>query len=222
MERQGIHELSAAYALHALDAEEERAFEDHLAHCDECRDEVASFHEAAGAMAYDVEAPPPPPALKLRILQGARAERSNVVPLRRRWTFPVAAAAAVAASFAAVGLGIWAATLSSRLEDERAANAQAAQIVQLAGARGSLVIAPSGEAALLVKDLGPAPEGKTYEAWVIQGDMPRPAGIFPGGERTAFVLTRPVPRGATVAVTLEPAGGVDQPTGEPLFTAKSA
>jgi anti-sigma-K factor RskA len=222
MERQGIHELSAAYALHALDGEEERAYEDHLAHCVECREEVASFQEVSGAMAHGVEAPPPPPALKQRILDRARGERTTVVPLRRRWIFPAAAATAVAASVAAVGLGIWAATLSSRLEDERAANARAAQIVQLAGARGSLVVTPSGEATLLVKGLRPAPEGKTYEVWVIQGDMPRRAGIFAGGERTAFVLTRPVPRGAVVAVTLEVAGGVDQPTGTPLFTAKSA
>jgi hypothetical protein len=36
------------------------------------------------------------------------------------------------------------------------------------------------------------------------------------------VLTRPVPAGAVVAVTLEVAGGVEQPTSNPLFTAKSA
>jgi anti-sigma-K factor RskA len=222
MERQGIHELSAAYALHALDAEEERAYEDHLAHCAECLDEVASFQEVAGQMAYAVEAPAPPAHLRVRILDRARAERATVVPLRRRWAFPVAAAAAVAASLTAVGVGIWAASLSSRLEDERAANARSAQVFELAGAQGSLVVTPSGEATLIVKDLGRAPQGKTYEAWVIQGEVVKPAGTFPGGEPTAFVLSRPVPRGTTVAVTLEVAGGVDRPTTRPLFSVESA
>jgi anti-sigma-K factor RskA len=222
VEAQGIHELSAAYALHALDLTEESAFEEHLARCARCRDDVSSFHETAAALAYDVEAPPPPAALKERILERARAERPKVVPLRRRWTLPVAAAAAVAASLAAVGLGIWAARLSSQLDDQRAENAKLAEVVTLAGARGSLIVTPSGEAALLVRELAPAPRGKTYEAWVIEGKVVRRAGLFPGGTRTAFVLTRQVPAGAVVAVTLEVAGGVDQPTGKPLFTAKSA
>jgi hypothetical protein len=169
-----------------------------------------------------VEAPPPPPALKERILERARAERPNVVPLRRRWTLPTAAAAAVAASLAAVGLGIWAARLSSQLDDERAANARLAEVVTLTGASGSLIVTPSGQATLVVKKLAPAPAGKTYEAWVIEDNVARRAGTFAGGEPTAFVLTRPVPAGAVVAVTLEVAGGVEQPTSNPLFTAKSA
>jgi hypothetical protein len=38
-----------------------------------------------------------------------------------------------------------------------------------------------------------------------------------GGGEVAFQLTRKVPDGAIVAVTLEPAGGVDQPTTDPIF-----
>jgi len=221
MERQGIHELSAAYAVHALDAEEERAFEEHLAHCGECRDDVTSFQESAAALAYDVEAPAPPPALKERILERARAEWKVVVPLRRRWTFPVAAAAAVAASLAAIGLGIWAARLSSELDEVRETRARAADVYALEGASGSLVVTPAGEATLIVKELARAPAGKAYEAWVIDG-APKPAGLFQGGGQTAVLLTRPVPEGATVAVTLERAGGVQQPTGDPLFSSKRA
>ncbi len=39
---------------------------------------------------------------------------------------------------------------------------------------------------------------------------------------THVALTRPVPEGATVMVTLEPAGGTTKPSGSPVFTAKSA
>jgi anti-sigma-K factor RskA len=66
----------------------------------------------------------------------------------------------------------------------------------------------------------PAPAGKTYEAWVIQGDRPVPAGTFAGGGQVAFPLTRKVPDGAIVAVTLERAGGVEQPTTDPVFASE--
>ena len=50
--------------------------------------------------------------------------------------------------------------------------------------------------------------------------MPQRAGLF---ERPGVaLLTRPVEPGQMVAVTLEHDGGVDAPTGAPLFTASSA
>ena len=116
MEADAIHELTAAYALDALDEQDEREYEEHLARCPSCREELASLTEAATGLAYGVESPPPPPALRDRILEQARSERPNVVPLRRpAWrSWPIAVAAAAAC--AAIGLGIWAATLSRSLD----------------------------------------------------------------------------------------------------------
>jgi anti-sigma-K factor RskA len=210
MERTGIHELSAAYALDALDADERGEFEEHLRHCPECREAVASFQETASALAHHVEMPPPPPSLRDRILEQARRERPNVVPLRPRWIFPATATVAAVAACAAIGLGIWAATLNNRLGERPEA-------VGLSGANGSLIVSPAREGTLVVRNLDPAPAGKTYEAWVIKGGTPLPAGTFTGGGRVAFVLTRPVPDCAIVAVTLERAGGVAKPTTTPLF-----
>ena len=110
MEADALHDLTAAYALDALDPEDARRYEAHLAHCSRCHDELAELSEAAGALAYATEASAPPPALRARILDQARAERPNVVPLRPRWLRPVIAAAAVAAC-AAIGLGLWASSL---------------------------------------------------------------------------------------------------------------
>ena len=76
-----LHELTAAYALDALDPDEERAYEEHLARCEQCREELTGFREAAGALALAVDPTSPPPALRGRILDAARAERSNVVTL---------------------------------------------------------------------------------------------------------------------------------------------
>jgi anti-sigma-K factor RskA len=208
----GIHELSAAYALDALDPADERVFETHLAHCEECREHVAAFQEAAAALGHGSVAPPPPPRLRDRILSEARRERGeNVAPLRPRWLLPATATAAAVAACAALAFGLWAASLRGEL-DERA------QVVALAGAQGSLVVAPSGEATLIVSNLAMAPLDKTYEAWVIVDGEPRAAGLFRGGGQTAVPLTRPVPDGAVVAVTLERAGGVSRPQTDPLFT----
>jgi anti-sigma factor RsiW len=229
MEADTIHELTAAYALDALDEREEREYEEHLARCPRCREELASFTETATSLAYGVESPAPPPELRDRILVRARAERPNVVPLRPAWRSWTAAAAAVAAC-AAIGLGIWAATLSRSLDHERSARAAQARVVSivgdpaarrfsLSGAHGTLVVARHGDAALLVSNLPPAPAGKTYEAWVILGKTPKRAGIF--GEAKPFKLTRPVPQGAIVAVTLERHGGVSLPTTKPITAAQA-
>lgn len=216
MEGREIHELSAAYALDALDPDENRVFEEHLARCSQCRDDVASFQETTAALAHDVDAPPPPPALRQRILERARSERPTVVPLRRRWVVPATAGLAAAASVAAIALGIWAASLSSELD-------QRAEVFPLSDGRGSLVVAPGGEATLVVSGLSPAPSGKTYEIWVFKDGEPRRAGLFDDAERrTAVAVMRPVSEGDVVAVTLEVAGGVDAPTGRPLFTAEAA
>jgi anti-sigma-K factor RskA len=217
MERQGIHELSAAYALDALDRDDQRRFEEHLAQCAGCRDDVASFQEAASALAYDVDVAAPPDALRERILERARIEGpSNVTPLRaRRWSLRVATGIAAVAACAALAFGLWAASLSNELGDR-------AEVIELSGADGSLLIEPSGQAMLIVDRLGRAPAGKTFEIWVIEEDRPRPAGLFPGApSRSVVPLTRPVPEGAVIAVTLERAGGVQKPTGEPLFTAEA-
>ena len=221
MEHERVHELTAAYALHALRPDEERAFEAHLSRCSECREELASFDDTTAALAYGVEAPAPPPALRERILTEARAERPNVRSLRPRWAAPAAAVAAVAA-VAALALGLWAVSLSNELKSEREARSEQPRVFPVSGTDGRLVVAPTGEAVLLLPDLDPAPRGKTYEAWVIEDGAPQPAGLFEGGERTAVALVRPVPEGATVAVTIERAGGVPAPTGRALFTARAA
>jgi anti-sigma-K factor RskA len=236
MERAEIHELSAAYALDALEGKDLDAFEEHLAHCAECRENVATFQRVASDLAYDVEAPEPPAGLRGRILDQAAAERPKVVSLpRRRWAFPVAATAAVAAGIAAIALAFWAADLSQQVDDLEAQQHRANEALialidpsashfALEGADGVLVVDDeSGEGKLVISGLAGAPSEKTYEAWVIEGDQAVPAGLFSGGDdQTVVPLTAPVPEGAIVAVTVEQTGGVDAPTQQPIITSEQA
>jgi anti-sigma factor RsiW len=227
-----VHELTAAYALDALDPEERETYEAHLAQCERCREELASLGETATALAFGVTSPAPPERLRGQILAAAAAERENVVPLpvRRPW---LAAAASVAAC-AAVGLGVWAGTLSHSLDRARATSARAevaAQVladpnsrkVSLKGGNGMLAVDPSGRGVLVVHRLPAAPSGQIYEAWVIPpGGVPRKAGLFSSkGSMTMVPLAENVPKGSIVAATVERAGGVDKPTQTPVFSAQT-
>jgi anti-sigma-K factor RskA len=203
-----IHDLAAAYALNALEPEDRWTYERHLDHCERCPDEVARLRAGAVQLGYAATGPEPRPELRDRILRAAREERmAPVTPLRRRWLFPATAVAAAAATVAAVGLGLWANSLRNDVDGRR--------VVAMQGG-GSLVI--SGDEASIVACVDRAPAEKTYEAWVIENKVPRPAGLFRGG-CVMVPLTRPVERGDTVAVTLEAKGGSNVPKGEILMSA---
>jgi anti-sigma-K factor RskA len=198
-----LHELTAAYALDALDADEAEAYERHLSQCEECRQELAGLNEAAGHLAYATVAPAPPARLRAAILERAAAERSNVVPLlRRRWVARGLAVAAAAAACIVVGLTV---ALSKSSQT-----------------REYTLVLNNGKATLRIDGLKAAPSGKTYEAWVIpNGHAPRPAGLFHGGASATVHLRGTVPHDAVVAVTVERAGGVRAPTTTPIFSARA-
>lgn len=215
-----LHTLSAPYALDALTLDERTEFEEHLRTCERCREELAGLQDAAASLAFAVEGPAPPAALRAAILDAARAERPNVVPLRPRRTFTtVAAGFAVAASVAAVVFGLWAASLHNSLSSSRDAvrvlGDPASRHLPVGGSRGELVVAPSGQAVLAVR-LPKLSSGKTYEAWIASSSVKR-AGQFDG--RT-FTLPRHVSRGEQVMVTVERSGGVDAPTSKPLLAVR--
>jgi anti-sigma factor RsiW len=217
-----LHELTAGYALDALDPDELERYEAHLATCEPCRDELQGFWRVSASLARAAGGPQPPASLRGRILEQAHSERPKVVPLRRRFTLPVLLPAAVAAA-AAIAIGIWAVGLSRELDDAKdkvALLGPHAQVFETANGEANLVVAPNGEAALVVPRLPPAPAGKDYEIWVFENGVPQRAGLFegPGIAR----LTRPVEPGQMVAVTVEPEGGLDAPSGAPIFTASSA
>ena len=229
MEREPIHSLTAAYALDALEDREAAEFEQHLGGCTECREELADLQGTAASLAYALEGPAPPAALRERILVQARREDVNVIPLPSRRAFRVATAAAAIAACAAIGLGVWAASLSSELDERSAAPSDAALAVladpgashvALEGADGTLVVAPSGDAALVVQSLEPLSEGRYYTAWVSpDGESMTHAGAFGADDATEVVsLTEPVPDGGLVAVTIEDRPDTDAPSADPIIT----
>jgi anti-sigma-K factor RskA len=228
------HELIAGYALDALEPDDRARAKALLDRSEEAREELRAFTEATAAMATAVSGPVPPPALRERILDAARADRETVVPLasrRRPRLVPLLGAAAALAAVVAVALGIWGLSVSSDLDDSRAALSQAraaaavlaspdARNVGLAQGDGSLVVSGS-DAVLVLNDMEAAPAGKTWEVWVLDGETPVRAGVFPGGgPRDVVPVDGNVGQGAKVLVTLEPSGGVDAPTTSPVVASE--
>src|SRR4051794_26464392 len=103
MAHERIHELAAVAALGALEPGEQHELDEHLKACDECRGEAESLRDAAAVLALAYEPVRPPAALRGRLLEAARAEAPNVVPLRPRGHLPRPVLAALAAA-AAVAL----------------------------------------------------------------------------------------------------------------------
>jgi hypothetical protein len=222
----------AAFAISALDDEEQRLVDAHVASCPSCRAQVRAFAETAWAIA-ETAARDVPPQLRTAIVErarGAGSTRASRVAqlfeaLRRPVPLIVPLALAVVLVVALAGYGI------ARRDADRYASAIAgavgAKVVPLAatgaaaGVRGSLVIPANGGAPYLLLDLPAAAAGKTWEAWVIRGDTAVRAGVTDDRGVTTLTLTTSVAAGDTVAVTAEPAGGVDAPTGTPVLAGKS-
>lgn len=239
-------ELRDHYELYALGlAEEPESSEirEHLARsCATC---TPAMRRARELMAlFGTTAPPAEPSAELRRrVLAAVAERPA-----RRWSWaPVWAAVAAAAVIAAVFFqtresraeaelarvkaeSTSQATELARLNDALAILNQpdARQVVFGAGApqppRGRVFVDAKRGVLLLASNLPPAPSGKAYEMWVIpKKGIPAPAGLFQSAaDGTAlYIHSGPVDVAATgaVAVTLEPAAGVPQPTSTPIIAA---
>jgi anti-sigma-K factor RskA len=73
-------------------------------------------------------------------------------------------------------------------------------------------------AALIADDLPALTEDQVYELWYIGESGPRPAGTFTVDESGAVsqILEGDMQAGDLVGVTIEPAGGSEQPTTDPI------
>jgi anti-sigma-K factor RskA len=102
--------------------------------------------------------------------------------------------------------------------------ARGLQQVQLAGlpaassAAGRMFVDPgTGDAVFSASGLPSLPSDRTYQLWFIEAGKPVSAGIFGVGPRGGGrLLVQSVPPAGSIdawAVTVEPAGGVPQPTG---------
>ena len=202
--------LSGAYALNALDAEEAKAFEAHLADNEDTRNEVTELADTAVLLGLAVDPVTPPASLKASIMaqlattpqldrepvvgQDARSSGRAETKARARWfQRPVNAVIGVAAAVALIiGGGVAVNAISTSVSNSAAANQLAA--IQAAsdsqslkgsvagGGNATLVFAASlKSSALIVEGMNSLPADKVYELWYINDEGARPAGTFTVG-----------------------------------------
>ena len=232
-----IHQLAAAYALDAVDERERAEFEAHYPTCAICRPEVAGFRETLSQVAASV-AVEPPASLKSNVMAeiGSTRQLSPLLPdsvvdlaTHRRNRHRMVRAVSVAAALIALAVGAYAVGRqsgnSNDFADEAAAVFAKHDMVNttLVGTgTGSFKVAwsPSSSKAVVVGDGLPDPgPGRAYELWLIDGSGAHAVRLL---DKAAG---REVRRVVTVdgqptkwAVTVEPDGGVDQPTGTIIFS----
>ena len=239
MDHGRFEELKDAYVLGALAEEERREFEAYLAAHPERQAEIEDLGAVAGLLALSPQEHEPPPELRSRIMEAVGGEAVRPRASRRSpfaWIgelLSVRSLALGAAALLVIGLFSWSMLLRGEVQDLQGrvqslqSQPQGPQMATLGGAgteqgaRAELVTLEGDWAVLVVEDMPPVPEGKTYQIWVIEDDVPKPSGLFkPRQDSVAAVVEHPLGGGDVIAVTVEPEGGSAKPTSDPLLVAE--
>ncbi|UKJ62524.1 anti-sigma factor [Cellulosimicrobium cellulans] len=228
-----VRDLLPAYALDAVDDVERRAVERLLAADPDARRELDEYRDVVAAFA--VESAPPPglrDAVLARVAASAGEGTGNgvVVDLaaarrarRRRWTGLAAAVAAVVAVAVPTTVAVRATQEQSRLEAqadaiERMLADPDATILHgdVAGGGQASVLAAGDDMFFRASDLPDAGDDRDYQLWVVEPDgAVVSAGVLDVQDGSTSRLVQGEP-GVGMAVTVEPAGGSEQPTADPV------
>jgi anti-sigma-K factor RskA len=234
-----VHTLTGAYALDALNADEQAEFELHLAECSDCAHEVAELRATAARLGAAV-AMTPPADLKQRVLVSVSRTRQDPPsglrlvggdPNRRRtWTVRLSVAAAVVALAAAGTFGGIAISTDSALNTAQSQLNQSRQLTQLlaapdvrvasgtaAGGSATLLTSHSlGRSELITAHMPVQPTDRTYQVWGIGPNGFVSLAVLGNGSGGTFTLGG-LGNATTIGITLEPAGGSHQPTSAPIM-----
>ena len=225
----------AAYVLGALDPEEAAEVERHLETCERCRAGLRWAIPALNALPEAVEQVEPPPSLRAKIVAEAerdaateaggedvgearrsrftdwlRGPASRPLVLRPAFGFLVLALVAVAAAGYEIG--------TSNSDDDAGADKTI-----VSGKPPGVVakVVRSGEGGTLhLSNVGPLNDNRVLEAWVQRGKRVTAvrALFVPDAEGRAATTLPDMNGVSAVMVTVEPRGGSETPTSEPIAT----
>ena len=235
-------EQSEIYSLGALDGQELRDFEAHLeagcAICDAYRRETS---ETLNLLHRSLRPAHPPPAVKTRLMNQIGGERMTPIPnpraqRPRRWQ---AITGVIAAGI--IGAVASGAFYHQRYEPRHSVYSQVIDLLRDPATRdyplygagpapsalGRFLWNPSGEGHIFVSNLPPPSPDKMYAVWTIpQGASPRYAGrITTDAAGRGGLHIKSTGEGqpiATFAVSLEPLGAIDAPSGPIVLASKSS
>lgn len=234
-----IHALTGAYALDALDEVERAAFERHLSECPACEQEVRELRETAARLG-ETNAVTPPQGLRTRVLERVSATRQRPphvagAPGRmarsRRWAVRGGAVVGAAAVVAAVVFGVqWSHTQDQLHHAEQhmagiraVLGASDATMSHGSGSHGGSAMAVASaskdKTVVMVSGLPDVPADRGYQLWLLGSYGARSAGMLRHGTDGQMApVVAPIPEGTQqVGITVEPEGGSDHPTTNPVL-----
>ena len=233
-----IHTLSGAYAVDALDDVERARFERHLAGCTACQAEVESLVAAASELSVLTEVSPPA-SLRAKVLAEIATVRplpplaaqqddpaDDVTSTPPAPVQPQATAPAPAAPSEPPSEPPSESPSQSPVEhdDDLAGRRRARSARGLA--RGWRIVVAAAtvvrsnalhKAVIVTSGMSQPPAGKVFQLWLqdATGHMTS-AGLMPGGGDQVVVLNGDASHSKGAGITVEPEGGSDQPTSDPV------
>jgi anti-sigma-K factor RskA len=227
-----------AYALGVLDAEEASALESHLQTCESCQTELAEYRALSDNLL--MATPPRQPSAALRKSLQSRLPSAQK-PARPRFAWSFGKLALGVALALLVVMNLFSLAQTRQIQNQQASLLQQLKSNQFAlsmlaypGTRslpiaatefsGSVLVdTEHNTAAVITWRLPELPADQTYQVWLIEPNGHRvSAGIFrPQPDSTyttkAVFSKEPLDNFVGIGVTVEPAGGSEQPTGPRVF-----
>jgi hypothetical protein len=226
-ERHPSREDLTAYALGALESDEDRAIAEHADGCETCSAELRYLAPAVGVLAESVDQQPPPAELRERVMAVVREEAESEAPAASRarsrrsfnWSGFLMRPATALATVAVIAAGVGG-YLAANGDDPAPADTFACTS-PLPDA-GCSVVVEDGAATMHVHGMPALPDGSVYKVWVSSGGAAKPSATFvPHDDGTA---TAAVPEAASdvdaVLVTRERRPGTRTPTFPPVLDAQ--
>jgi anti-sigma-K factor RskA len=215
-----VEELIGAYALGALPLETLGAIGEHLATCEK-HPEAAELQVVAASLGFAVPEKEPPPALKTRLMTAVRDEPAEAAPAAegrrlferlRRWrpqrAVPYALAGALAVAVVAL--------IVTNVGDSDETQTPAVTLTGTDNAQAIIHVLEDGLVVMEADGLEPLDSEQTYQVWAITSGQPESLGLLgpATGGAVEQAMRADLAGVEAVAVTIEPAGGSEEPTGE--------
>jgi len=227
-----------AYAIGALDKDEIPELEAHLRSCIHCQNELAAFKQVEMGLLTAIPKHTPDPKLRSRIRSKLPVpSRVNTPRFQLSWL----TAALVVMVLLLVGGNLIAFqqirqlksnqdTLASQLENNKLVMAMLSypetKTYPISGSQvaGTIMVDTERNMAMILTwDMPQLQPDQTYQVWLIDAEGKRKSGgVFNADSRSPFTstpvnLTDKITQYTGLGVTIEPAGGSPQPTGERVF-----